>query len=124
MKEYLKTRNYTTFKRYCKFLRLQDDPVLIEKYRQIHAPGIVWPDITGDMKEAGILDMEIYIQGNNAFMIMETVPDFDHEKAMKALASKPRQVEWENYVSRFQHAEGRSDTPEKWEIMERIFLLD
>lgn len=124
MRDYLKTPNYPTFKRYCKFLKLQDDPGLIEKYKQIHGPGMVWPEIRQGMREVGILDMEIYIHDNHAFMIMETVPDFDHDKAMKELASKPRQNEWESFVSQFQQAGSRSDTPEKWEVMERIFLLD
>jgi len=57
-------------------------------------------------------------------MIMETVPDFDHDRAMKELASLPRQNEWESFVSKFQQAGARSDTPEKWEVMQRIFLLD
>jgi L-rhamnose mutarotase len=124
MKDYLKNQSYTSFKRYCKFLKLQDNPFLIERYKQVHGPGMVWPEITKGMKEVGILDMEIYIHGNSVFMIMETVPDFDHDKAMKELASKPRQNEWECFVSRFQQAGAKSDTPEKWEVMERIFLLD
>lgn len=124
MKDYLKTQDYSNFKRYCKFLKLQDDPGLIEKYKQIHAPGMVWSEIKQGMREVGILDMEIYIHDNYAFMIMETVPDFDHDRAMKELASKPRQNEWESFVSQFQQAGTRSDTPEKWEVMERIFLLD
>ena len=75
------------------------------------------------MKEVGILDMEIYIHGTAVFMIMDTVPDFDHDRAMKELAKKPRQAEWETYVSEFQQAGSKSDTPEKWEIIDRIFEL-
>ncbi|MCX6334878.1 MAG: L-rhamnose mutarotase, partial [Bacteroidia bacterium] len=76
------------------------------------------------IREVGILDMEIYLQGNMAFMIMDTVPDFDHEKAMKKLARLPRQKEWEEYVSQSQQAGDKSDTPEKWEVVERIFTLN
>ena len=124
MKGYKKTTSYNSFKRYCKVLKLQDDPVLISKYREVHKPGNVWPEITRGMREVGILDMEIYINGITAFMIMDTVPDFDHDKAMKELALKPRQSEWEQYVSDFQQAGAKSDTPEKWEIIDRIFELD
>ncbi len=112
MKDYLKTATYTSFKRYCKFLKLQDNKELIEKYKSVHAPGKVWPEITQGIREVGILDMEIYLHGNYAFMIMDTVPDFDHEKAMKELAKKPRQEEWEKYVSQFQKAGEKSATPE------------
>jgi L-rhamnose mutarotase len=124
MKDYLKKSNYTTFKRYCKVLKLQDNKDLIEKYKEVHKPGKVWPEITRGIREVGILDMEIYIHGNHVFMIMDTVPDFDHDNAMKELALKPKQKEWEEYVSQFQQAGEKSATPEKWEVTERIFELD
>ncbi len=111
------------FKRYCKTLLLKDDPALIEAYRKVHAPGACWPEITQGMKEVGILDMEIYIHGNQLFMIMDTVPEFDHEEAMKQLAAKPRQREWEEYVSRFQKTSADASAGEKWQLMERIFVL-
>ena len=123
MKEYLKTTNKTNYKRYCKVLKLQDNKELIEKYREIHKPGKVWPEITRGIREVGIIDMEIYIHGNFVFMIMDTVPDFDHEQAMKRLTGLPKQKEWEEHVSRFQQAGSKSATPEKWEVVERIFEL-
>jgi L-rhamnose mutarotase len=124
MMEYPSRRNYTSFKRYCKTLTLKDDPRLIEAYKKVHAPGSVWPEITRGMTEVGILDMEIYITGNRLFMIMDTLPDFDHERAMAELASKPRQAEWETYVSRFQRTSADASADEKWRVVERIFKLD
>ena len=112
------------FKRYCKTLALKDDPQLIEDYKKVHAPGACWTEITQGMKEVGILDMEIYIDGSHLFMIMDTVPDFDHEKAMAELATKPRQGEWEAYVSRFQRTSEDASADEKWHLMERIFELN
>lgn len=112
------------YKRYCKTLLLEDDARLIEEYRAVHAPGAAWPEITQGMKDVGILDMEIYISGNRLFMIMETVPDFDHDQAMKELSDKPRQGEWEAYVSRFQQTSADASAAEKWQLMERIYKLD
>lgn len=112
------------YKRYCKALKLEGNPQLIEEYKKVHAPGAVWPEITKGMREVGIVDMEIYILGNQLFMIMDTVPDFDHEKAMKELAQKPRQSEWETYVSRFQKTSADASADEKWQLMERIYKLD
>ena len=112
------------FRRFCKTLALKDDPGLIEAYRKTHAPGAVWPEITRGMREVGILDMEIYITGNRLFMIMDTVPDFDHDRAMAELASKPRQSEWEAYVSRFQQTAADASADEKWQLMERIYKMD
>lgn len=110
-------------KRYCKALKLEDDPRLIEAYKKVHAPDAFWPEITKGMREVGIVDMEIYILGNQLFMIMDTVPGFDHDKAMKKLSKKPRQSEWETYVSRFQKTSADASADEKWQRMERIFKL-
>jgi len=111
------------YKRYCKTLSLKDDAQLIEDYKKVHAPGAAWPEITQGMLEVGIIDMEIYILGSRLFMIMDTVADFDHDKAMTELAKKPRQSEWEAYVSRFQQTSAEATADEKWQLMDRIYKL-
>jgi len=112
------------YKRYCKTLSLKDDAQLIEDYKKVHALGAAWPEITQGMHDVGIVDMEIYIYGTRLFMIMDTVPDFDHDKAMIELATKPRQSEWEAYVSRFQQSSAEATADEKWQLMERIYKMD
>mgnify|MGYP000330211840 CR=1 FL=1 len=121
--EIIKDQTYSNFKRYCKFLELQDDPELIETYKQFHAPGKVWPEITQGMKEVGILDMEIYLCGNVLCMIMETVPDFNHDTAMAELSEKPRQSEWEQVMNQFQNSDSETAS-DKWALMERIYEMD
>ncbi|HPF52215.1 MAG TPA: L-rhamnose mutarotase [Draconibacterium sp.] len=111
-------------KRYCKTLKLHNDPNLIKAYKKMHTPGSVWPEITRGMKEVGILDMEIYILDSQLFMIMDTVADFNHDEAMKVLATKPRQSEWEAYVAQFQKASSEATANEKWQLMERIYKMD
>lgn len=112
------------YKRYCKTLSLKDDAQLIEDYKKVHAPGAVWPEITQGMREVGIIDMEIYIYGTRLFMIMDTEADFDHDKAMTELAKKPRQSEWESYVSQFQQSSAEATADEKWQLMEHIYKMD
>jgi len=112
------------FKRYCKTLKLEDDPALIDAYKKVHAMGAAWPEISQGMKEVGIIDMEIYIAGAQLFMIMDTVADFDHETAMGKLATLPRQAEWEAYVSKFQKTSVDASAGEKWQLIERIYELD
>ena len=121
--EYLSKRSHTSYKRFCKTLTLEDDPQLIEDYKKVHAASAVWPEITQGMIDVGILDMEIYIVGTRLFMIMDTVPDFDHNSAMTKLATKPRQSEWEAYVSRFQRTSAEASADEKWQVIERIYKL-
>ncbi len=121
---YLEKSKLNSFKRYCKTLSLKDDAQLIEDYKKVHAPGAAWPEITQGMREVGITDMEIYIQGTRLFMIMDTVADFDHDIAMTELANKPRQGEWEAYVSRFQQSSAEATADEKWQLMDRIYKMD
>ena len=122
--EYSEISKLPAFKRFCKTLSLKDDLQLIEDYKKVHAPGAAWPEITQGMKEVGIIDMEIYIFGTRLFMVMDTVPEFDHDKAMAELATKPRQSEWEAYVARFQQTSSEATAEEKWQLMERIYKLD
>lgn len=103
---------------------LKDDPELIREYKRVHAPGAAWPEVTKGTKEVGIIDLEIYICGNRLFMIMDTVQDFDHDKAMFELSKKPRQQEWETFVSRFQDTSPDASSKEKWQLMDRIFEMD
>jgi L-rhamnose mutarotase len=112
------------YKRYCKTLCLKNDAQLIEAYKKVHAPGAAWPEITQGMREVGIIDMEIYLLGNRLFMIMDTIPDFDHDRAMSELAKKPRQSEWETYVSAFQQTSAEATADEKWQLMDRIYKMN
>jgi L-rhamnose mutarotase len=56
-------------------------------------------------------------------MIMDTTVDFDHDRAMNELGSKPRQSEWETYVSQFQNTSREASADEKWQMTERIYHL-
>ena len=121
--EYSEDARPAPFKRYCKALHLRADAPLLAEYKKAHAPGAGWPEITQGMREVGILDMEIYLLDNQAFMVMDTVPGFDHDRAMRALAAKPRQAEWEAFVSAFQQTAATATANEKWRLLERIYKL-
>lgn len=112
------------FKRYCKTMELRNDQALIEAYKKAHAKGEAWPEITQGMKEVGIIDMEIYLLGTMLFMIMDTVVNFEHDKAMAELALKPRQGEWEAHMSQFQDTSIETTADQKWQLMERIYKMD
>jgi L-rhamnose mutarotase len=119
--EYNEKTTYTEFKRFCKTLELRNDSALIQAYRKAHAKGQAWPEITQGMREVGILDMEIYLAGTRLFMIMDTIPNFDHDKAMNELAKKPRQSEWEAHMAQFQNTSANASADEKWQVVERIY---
>lgn len=110
-------------KRYCQTLDLKNDPELIAKYIEAHDQYHSWPEIRAGIREVGILEMEIYIEGNHLFMIVETPEDFDWDTAMAKLATLPRQAEWEAYTAIFQDCKPGCTSDQKWTLMERIFHL-
>ena len=119
-----KVREYNCpVKRYCQTLDLKDDPALIAEYKKRHSESEHWAVIREGIRKEGILEMEIYIIDTRLFMIVETPLDFDWERAMKELATLPRQAEWEEYMSIFQISKPGATSAEKWRLMDRIFYL-
>lgn len=110
-------------KRHCLALDLKNDPDLIEAYKKYHAPGNVWPEITKSIRDAGIVDMEIYLTENRLFMIMEVDETFDPEKKARMDAANPKVQEWEDLMMTFQQALPWAPEGRKWVTMERIFKL-
>ena len=119
-----KVREYNCpVNRYCQTLDLKDDPALIAEYKKRHSESEHWAVIREGIRKVGILEMEIYIIDTRLFMIVETPLDFDWERAMKELATLPRQAEWEEYMSIFQISKPGATSAEKWRLMDRIFYL-
>jgi len=108
-------------KRYCQYLKL--NPNTLEEYKFWHNKANAWKEIPEGIRKAGILNMEIYLTSNHAFMIVETPLDFDWDDAFGRLATYERQAEWEDFVSQFQEAGSGKRSEEKWQLMERIFCL-
>ncbi|MBQ1828268.1 MAG: L-rhamnose mutarotase [Prevotella sp.] len=123
MDGYIQKLSGGKIKRYVQFLRIEDDPELMAQYRYWHSEEHHWKEIRDGIREVGILEMEIYMLGNQLVMIVDAPADFDWQEAMDRLATLPRQAEWEAFVARFQgcRADARSD--EKWIEAERIFRL-
>lgn len=110
-------------KRYVQTMELRDNPELIAEYRRRHNRGEVWQEILDGIREVGILEMEIYIQGTRLVMIVDTPADFDWDAAMDRLSRLPRQQEWEEYMALFQQCRADATSNEKWQMMERMFHL-
>ena len=108
-------------KRYCQTLQLADDEELIHRYCEVHAH--VWPEVMEGQRQVGILDMQIYRNGRQVFMICDTIDDFDWERDMARLAKLPRQAEWEAYVAQMQGCDPSLSSDEKWIMMDKIFQL-
>lgn len=111
-------------KKYCLALDLRNDPELIESYKRYHQKEHFRPEITSSIKEAGIVNMQIYLTGNRLFMIMEVDEQFDFESKTTMDAENSQVQEWENFVSQFQQVLPWAKKGEKWVLMEQIYQLD
>jgi L-rhamnose mutarotase len=109
-------------RRYCLTLDLKDDPALIAEYKRYHEK--IWPEITKSIRDAGIVDMEIYSHGTRMFMIMEVSEHFSFERKSEADRNNPRVQEWEELMWKFQQPLPGARPGEKWLLMDRIFKLE
>ena len=112
-----------TSKRICYACDLVDDAALIEKYKYYHNKENAWPEITKSIRNAGIVNMEIYLLANRLFMIMEVDETYSAERKQKMDETNPIVQEWENLMWKFQQAPPGAKDGEKWLCMEQIFKL-
>jgi L-rhamnose mutarotase len=108
--------------RFCLALDLINDADRIKAYDDYHRN--VWPEIKESLKDAEILDMEIYRTGNRLFMILKVSPEFSFEKKKLLDETNPKVQEWERLMSGFQSPIPGTKPGEKWQLMERIFKLE
>ena len=135
MEGYIQKISGGRIKRYVQFLEIKDDPELMAQYRYWHSEEHHWQEIRDGIKAVGILEMEIYMLGNQLVMIVDAPADFQwqeamdrlatlpRQEAMDRLATLPRQAEWEAFVARFQGCSADARSDEKWRQAERIFRL-
>ncbi|TMM56766.1 L-rhamnose mutarotase [Maribacter algarum] len=110
-------------RRFCFSCDLKEDSQLIKEYKEYHAQGNAWPEITKSITDAGIIDLQIYISGNRMFMIMDVDPSFDPVKKSKMDAANTKVQEWEDLMWKYQQALPWAKEGEKWVGMEKIFQL-
>ena len=115
--------NKQTTNRYCLALDLVNDPELIKSYIEYHRPENAWPQITANMRELGIVDMEIYHIADRLFMIMETTDKFDPNQAPLSEEGKLKSDEWEALMWKFQKPLACAKDGEKWIRMNKIYDL-
>jgi L-rhamnose mutarotase len=109
-------------KRYCLTLDLINDDQLIAAYDAHHRE--VWPEVLASIKEAGIVNMEIYRHNNRLFMMMEVNDQFSFEKKAVLDLENPKVQDWELLMWKYQQALPGAKPGEKWMLMDAIFKLE
>ena len=108
--------------RFCLTLDLKEDPALIAEYKRHHEK--VWPEITKSLKDAGVVDMEIYLLGTRMFMNMEVDSEFSFAKKAKMDLANAKVREWEELMGRFQNPLPNASPVERWQVMEKVIELE
>ena len=109
-------------RRFCFTLDLRPDLELIAEYVDLHRHGR--PEIHQSIREAGVLDMQIFLIENHLFMIMDTTDAFTLESKAAMDLANPQVMEWEQLMSRFQAIDQDSDPTKRWRPLQKIFQLD
>jgi L-rhamnose mutarotase len=110
-----------SMQRFCFTLHLRSDPALIAEYVELHRDGR--PEIHQSIRDAGVIDMQIYLIGNQLFMIIDTTDSFTLEKKAAMDLANPAVVEWERLMGRFQEVDEMSDPTKRWRLIEKVFQL-
>lgn len=104
-------------------LEIVNDPVKREQYIDLHKKDKFWPQIIKNMKTVGIYNMELYLSGYQAYLIIDTRKDFDFDKDGAKWSALPREKEWQELVSYFQKVDSNGNSVNKWQPMTEIFRL-
>jgi len=102
-------------------LDLKDDAQLIKEYEDYHVA--IWPEISRNIKDTGIVTMEIYRVGNRLSMIMEVDETFSFDAKNKADKANPKVQEWEALMWKYQQALPAAKKGEKWILADQIFRI-
>jgi L-rhamnose mutarotase len=109
-------------RRYCLTLDLKDDPELIREYKRHHEA--VWPEVKDSIRQAGIVNLELYLLGTRLVMILEADETFSFEEKARIDRDNPKVQEWERLMWDFQKPLPGAKPGEKWILMERIYKLE
>lgn len=111
----------STPRQYCLTLNLKEDDELVREYEEYHKPGNVWPEVIDSIREAGILDMQIYRSGLQLTMVMTVSDAFSFEDKTLKDSLNPKVMEWERLMEKFQNKQEGVDS--KWQEVTNIFEL-
>ena len=109
--------------RHILLLDLKNDPEAITAYKHWHRPGGPPAAVTRSIRDAGILDLDIWLAGDRLVMVMETGPDFDPQQKAARDAGDPDVQAWETLMDRYQQRLPFAQAGIKWVAAEKIYAL-
>ena len=102
---------------------LIDEAVAIARYERWHAAGAVPAEVCADIRDAGIVAMNIYRSGNRLVMVLKTTDDQDPPHRSEADPPSVAVQAWESKMDTVQRPLPWADPHSKWTPAMRIFSL-
>jgi L-rhamnose mutarotase len=99
---------------------LKDDAA-VETYVRYHEA--VWPEVLRSLRQAGILDMEIFLHGRRLVMVVDTGGVDVRRCFANHFASHPRVIEWEALMKTLQEQLPGAPPGDWWVRMRPVFRL-
>ncbi|HEU4960617.1 MAG TPA: L-rhamnose mutarotase [Sphingomonas sp.] len=110
-------------RRICLALDLVDDAALIAEYERWHRVGETPGEVIRSIREAGIVQMEIFRAGERLFMVMDVDESYDAAAKARADAANPAVVAWVERMKRYQRPVPAAGPGGTWIEMDRVFRL-
>ncbi|GAA3748888.1 L-rhamnose mutarotase [Terriglobus aquaticus] len=104
-------------------LQLRPDPALAEEYVQRHRE--VWPGVLESLRASGIVRSEIFRNGYQLFMVLDTTDDFSFERKAAMDQANPTVMQWEKEMAKFQQVDDAdTDASKRWVLLESVFQFN
>ena len=101
-------------------LQLRRDPALVEAYVARHQE--VWPAVLDSLRDSGILRSDIFLNGYELIMVLDTTDDFSFERKAAMDRANAVVMQWEKEMAEFQAVDDAdSDASKRWVPVENIF---
>jgi L-rhamnose mutarotase len=104
---------------------LSDNKDIIEKYKHLHSPDGVWPEVTKTFEATGAKSVKIYIQHTRLVLIISLPESVSFDEFGKIYDStSPKIKEWDQIMSAFQVPPPGAPEGTKWVNMEEMYSFE
>ena len=101
-------------------LQLRPDPTLADEYVARHRE--VWPAVLDSLRDSGILRSEIFRNGYQLIMVLDTTDNFTFERKAALDQANPIVMRWEKEMAEFQDVtDAGTDASRRWTAVENVF---
>lgn len=110
-------------RRFVLTLQLRPDPILVQEYVARHRE--VWPAVLDSLRDSGILRSEIFLNGFQLIMVLDTTDEFSFERKAAMDQANTVVMQWEKEMAQFQAVDDAdTDASKRWVELENVFHFE